>query len=81
MKLTCTQCSRKMDTWVIPLGNISLEPFGPILANGTDAYNGSFNSHQVRSLTCSHSSMLLSVGAGKLIEVNADTPWQSLQRL
>ena len=45
--------NQKMGAWDIPIANISLEPFGPILANGTDAYNGSFSTHQVSGLSLS----------------------------
>ena len=37
-----------MRAWVMPITVLSHEPFGPILGNGSDAFNGTFSPYQVR---------------------------------
>ena len=38
----------QMGAWVMPITILSHEPFGPILGNGSDAFNGTFSPYQVR---------------------------------
>ena len=41
--------NRKMPAWGVPIADLSLEPNTGILANGSDAFNGSYSPHQVPS--------------------------------
>ena len=44
-------CALQMGAWVMPITILSHAPFGPIMGNGSDAFNGTFSPYQVKRLS------------------------------